>query len=201
MDRRRFRPEARSTTVKPEVQTGKNVIFLTKLKSENEILKRSNLFTEASPNTARTNILLRRRPRPTTSTTTTTTPEPQEVQEDSSLEESKELEETPGIQDLADPAVVAIHTLATVSPGQISSTIKPYYPETPDVYTVHVTQGDIESITPGRVSTIAPGTIRPGSILTLKPFTFPIITKQTPKISPNPVRAPSPFKGKYLFKF
>ena len=109
------------------------------------------------------------------------------------------MNESPGIQDLADPAVVAIHTLATVPPGLLSSSGRPvtYYNAPPDTYTVHVTPGDIESITPGRISTIAPGTVRPTSILTLKPFTVPVITKQQAKQNSVPIRTPSPFRGKF----
>lgn len=165
-------------------------------------------ITEPTPSSVRSSLFLRRRPRPltsttltTTTTTTTTTEEPQtsvEVDEDSSLEESKSVDEAPDIQDLADPAVVAIHTLATVPPGSISSSPgRPltYFGVTPDTYTVHVTPSDIESISPGSISTVTPGTSRPTSILTLKPFTIPVITKQPAKQSPVPIRTPSPFRG------
>ncbi|KAK6638450.1 hypothetical protein RUM44_008879 [Polyplax serrata] len=192
LDRRRFKnfqvQEIRNATVKSEVPaTGHDISRHT--------------FPDTTPGTLRSSSLLRRR-RPTTSSTTTTTEEPYtELDGDSSLEESKTLDESPGIQDLADPAVVAIHTLATVAPGPVQSSPGKSltYFESPvsstDTYTLHVTPSDIESITPGRISTVAPGTAGPTSILTLKPFSIPVITKQPAKEVSVSLRTPSQFRG------
>ncbi|KAL0272491.1 UNVERIFIED_CONTAM: hypothetical protein PYX00_005436 [Menopon gallinae] len=156
-ERRRFRPEAKTLPPRTEVETETTVTSSV----------RQTPFT-------------RRRIRPK-STSTTTTTEPYRP-DDSKLEESQDS----NIPDLADPAVVAIHNLATVSPVPVTASPGPTASLGPVRFGTATPSGFSLQFSPVTV------TETPSVFSTPSRQTINLFTRQQPSVRPFIASEPEP---------